>query len=99
MSSLSVFDAFPGRVAISPVEAGFAACSWSAKTTRNRLTAGTFPFRITLLGGKKVVLLADLAQALGEAVVPQRQEQPERLRRGRKPRPAIQPDREVRHAP
>ncbi len=62
----SVFSIFPGRVALSPVEAGAAAFGWSSATTRYRLCRGTFPLPVTEIGGKKVVTLAALAVALGE---------------------------------
>lgn len=51
---------FPGRVAVSPAEAGKAVFGWSAKTTANRLLAGTFPLPVVELGGKRVCRLVDL---------------------------------------
>ena len=57
---MSFSSVFPGRVAVSPAEAGKAVFGWSAKTTANRLLAGTFPLPVVTLGGKRVCRLVDL---------------------------------------
>lgn len=66
MSSSFVFSLFPGRVSLTPAEAGAAAFGWTSKTVRNRLLAGTFPLPLVEVGSKKVVPLTALAAALGE---------------------------------
>lgn len=80
--SFSIFSVFPGRVAVSPVEAGAAAFGWAAKTTRNRLLAGTYPFRVVTLGGLRVVRLADVEMALAGASPSDPAPQPLQLKRG-----------------
>lgn len=57
---MSFSSVFPGRVAISPVEAGRAAFGWSPKTTANRLLAGTFPLPIVGIGNRRVCRVSDL---------------------------------------
>lgn len=62
----SVFSAYPGRVALTPAEAGAAVFGWCGKTVANRLHAGTFPLPLVTVGGKQVVPLSVLAELLGE---------------------------------
>ncbi len=62
MSSFSFL--FPGRVAVSPAEAGKAVFGWSPKTTANRLLEGKFPLPVVTLGGKRVCRLDDLEMLL-----------------------------------
>lgn len=79
--SFSVFSVFPGRLAVSPVEAGGAAFGWAPKTTRNRLLAGTFPFPVVTIAGLRVVRLADVEMALAGAPPSEPAPQPVRLKR------------------
>lgn len=76
-----VSDVFPGRIAVSPVEAGGAAFGWAPKTTRNRLLAGTFPFPVITLAGVRVVRLADVERALAGAPPSNPAPQPPPLKR------------------
>jgi hypothetical protein len=66
---MSFSDVFPGRVAVSPAEAGRAVFGWSAKTTANRLLEGRFPLPVITLGGKRVCRLEDLAMVLAAEFV------------------------------
>lgn len=61
---MSFSSVFPGRVAVSPAEAGKAVFGWSPKTTANRLQEGKFPFPVVTLGGKRVCRLGDLEMLL-----------------------------------
>jgi hypothetical protein len=79
--SQSVFDVFPGRVAVTPAEAGHAVFGWTAKTVRNRLLAASFPFPVVTLAGRRVVRLADLENALVGASAPTKQDPPPQLKR------------------
>lgn len=81
--TFSISDVFPGRVAVTPVEAGAAVFGWAEKTTRNRLLNGSFPFPVISLGGRRVVRLADLELALAGAPRPEQNVQPPQLKRGR----------------
>lgn len=80
--AFTIIDVFPGRVAVTPAEAGAAVFGWAAKTTRNRLLACTFPFPVVSIGGRRMVRLADLELILGGAGhTPE--EQPRKEKRGR----------------
>ncbi len=63
---MSIYQVFPGRVAVTPPEAGATVFGWEASTCYNHIYKKTFPFPITEIGGKKVVTLAAIAEALGE---------------------------------
>lgn len=93
--SLSVFSVFPGRLAVSPVEAGAAAFGWAAKTSRNRLLAGTYPFPVVTVGGVRVVRLADVETVLAGASTSEPSPQPPQLKR--KPGRPRKVEMEVRH--
>ena len=85
----SVFDFFPGRVAVSPNEVGEAVFGWSAQTVYNRINTKTFPLPLVKIGGAQVVPLAALAKLLGEdpppSAAPPKQltNGPSRRKRGR----------------
>lgn len=79
--SFSVSTVFPGRVAVSPVELGAAAFGWAAKTTRNRLLAGTYPFPVVTVGGVRVVRLVDVETVLAGASTSEPAPQPPQLKR------------------
>lgn len=53
----------------TPAEAGARFLGWADKTSRNKLTAGTYPFPVRLVAGKKVVLLSDVEAILTAAPV------------------------------
>lgn len=76
-------DVFPGRVAVSPAEAGAAVFGWAEKTAKNRVVLGTFPFPIVDLLGRRVVLLADLETALAGAPTAAKRADPVQLKRSR----------------
>lgn len=84
---MSIYQVFPGRVAITPPEAGAIVFGWKASTSYNHIYKGTFPFPLTEIGGKKVVTLAVIAEALGEtkpvdvALDPQNRRKPGRPRK------------------
>jgi hypothetical protein len=63
---MSIYQVFPGRVAVTPPEAGAVVFGWKASTSYNHIYMGTFPFPVTEIGGRKVVTLAAIAEALGE---------------------------------
>lgn len=65
---LFLSEIFPGRIAVSPAEAGMAVFGWSPQTCRNRLAKNIFPFSVTKVGGKRVVLLAEIEAKLGLSV-------------------------------
>lgn len=68
---MSFSTVFPGRVAVSPAEAGKAVFGWSPKTTANRLLEGKFPLPVVTLAGKRVCRLADLEMVLaGDSAAP-----------------------------
>lgn len=60
-----------GKLALRPGEALLVAglardIGAGEKTARNKISLGTFPFRLTTIAGKKLVLVRDLLVALGE---------------------------------
>lgn len=86
--SISLREMFPGRIAVSPVEAGMSVFGWSAQTVRNRLTKNTFPFLVTEVAGKRVVLLSEVEAKLNlSAEQPAPIEKPAPLARRRPGRP------------
>lgn len=51
---------FPGQALVPAVKAG-EALGYAQSTTRNKLVAGEFPIKTTLIGNKRVVRKTDLA--------------------------------------
>lgn len=81
---MSFYSVFPGRVAVSPAEAGKAVFGWSPKTTANRLQEGNFPLPVVTLGGKRVCRLEDLERAFaGVSAEPAAAIKPPIAKRGR----------------
>lgn len=76
LSKNKITDLFPGRVAISPQEVGFSVLDQARQTTNNQLCTGRFPLPITVLNGKRMVLIEDIQQFIDKA------KQPIRKRRG-----------------
>lgn len=67
----SLREQYPGVVAVAPGVALVAAGLTSAKdpesAARQSIHRGTFPFPVTKVSGRNVVLLADIARALSAA--------------------------------
>lgn len=57
---------FPGRVMLTPAEAGHAAFGWATQTARDALYKKTFPIPLVVVppSGKKMVRIDDLADFL-----------------------------------
>lgn len=53
----------------TPVEAGAQFIGWAAKTSRNKLTQGKYPFPVRCIGGRKIVLLVDVEAVLLSAPI------------------------------
>lgn len=68
MSAKSILEVlrlqFPGRLGLSPSEAGHAVFGWARKTTANKISQKSFPFVIHELGGSRIVLLTEIARVL-----------------------------------
>jgi len=58
---------FPGRIAVTPQEAGLAVFGQSRQTTNNQLHQHRFKLPVTLLGQKRVVLVEDLQLLIDSA--------------------------------
>jgi|GEM_PF-4362674 len=75
---MNVEKLFPGKISTTPQKAAFATLDQSFQTTNNQLYQGRFPIPVTLLGGKRMVLLDDLQDFIDSA-----RHQPVKKRRGR----------------
>lgn len=65
-----------GKLALRPGEALLVAglsrdLAAGERTARNKMSHGTFPFRLTTIAGKKLVRVEDLLVALGEPAAPE----------------------------
>ncbi len=65
-----LYEFLADRLAITPGQALFYAAHSKSeeagvKSARNQMSAGTFPFKLTEIGGKKRVLVSDLLAAAG----------------------------------
>lgn len=73
---MKIQDLFPGRIAATPVEVGFA-LGLSRQTTHNKLLQNRFPIPVILIDGRRMILIDDLQKFIDNA----RPAQP--VRRGR----------------
>jgi len=69
---------FPGLLATTPQNAAWAVLSQTRQTTNNQLHQGRFPLPVTILGGKRMVLIEDLQQFIDNA-----RQQPSKRKVGR----------------
>ena len=58
---------FPEVVAVTPQQAGFSVLGQTRQTTNNQLYQKRFKLPVTILGGKRMVLLDDLQQYIDQA--------------------------------
>ncbi|BCK87807.1 hypothetical protein MIZ01_1603 [Sideroxyarcus emersonii] len=64
---MTVSDIFKGRIAVTPTEAGYAIFGQARQTTNNQLCKGSFPLPVTVISGKRIVLVDDIQKFIDEA--------------------------------